>query len=393
MGGELRQLGIPVIYFDAFANDYIDDPFLAIAGEIIALAKSKRVKEDKRKSLTTTAVKIGKMLTVSAVKVGVKAATLGTISSDDLTEVGQAITSGVADEVSEASEAIVTDMLRGAEERKSAVAEFRRELTGLPGLLADDGVENPRLVVIVDDLDRCTPLFALRLLERMKHFFSVPNVHFVLGVYVDQLLCSIRAAYGAGINAEIYLQKFINLSMPLVDTYEYPSESNKQKYIGYLTKSFGFDSTLYRTVELIEQHLSFYARRAGLSLRSIEKIYTNIAIVLAARRDEEVLIPPILTGLAILKTMHPALYAKAKQGELRWTSVQDSLCFNQAPEEQRQFEWWSQWWRYATDQSLPPADQSEFAKLLPYKMREIVTDRLQILPHVAITQIDRFSLT
>ena len=38
--GELRKQGFPVVYFDAYANDFFEDAFLAIAGEILALAKS-----------------------------------------------------------------------------------------------------------------------------------------------------------------------------------------------------------------------------------------------------------------------------------------------------------------------------------------------------------------
>jgi hypothetical protein len=33
--GELRKKNIPVIYFDAFANDHVDNAFLAIAAEVI----------------------------------------------------------------------------------------------------------------------------------------------------------------------------------------------------------------------------------------------------------------------------------------------------------------------------------------------------------------------
>ncbi len=36
--GELRKDGFPVVYFDAFQNDYLDDAFTAIASEIVAMA-------------------------------------------------------------------------------------------------------------------------------------------------------------------------------------------------------------------------------------------------------------------------------------------------------------------------------------------------------------------
>lgn len=40
--GELRKLEIPVIYFNAFRNDYFDDAFVAIIGEIINQAIKKQ---------------------------------------------------------------------------------------------------------------------------------------------------------------------------------------------------------------------------------------------------------------------------------------------------------------------------------------------------------------
>ena len=38
--GELRKAGYPVIYFDAFENDYIDDAFAALARELLELAEA-----------------------------------------------------------------------------------------------------------------------------------------------------------------------------------------------------------------------------------------------------------------------------------------------------------------------------------------------------------------
>jgi hypothetical protein len=45
--GELRKLGIPVIYFDAYASDYVDDAFLALAGEVMAPRYFKWVASDR----------------------------------------------------------------------------------------------------------------------------------------------------------------------------------------------------------------------------------------------------------------------------------------------------------------------------------------------------------
>mgnify|MGYP004689414597 CR=1 FL=1 len=44
-----------------------------------------------------------------------------------------------------------------------------------------------KLVVFVDELDRCNPIYAIKLLERIKHFFDHENIIFVFSVNVKEL--------------------------------------------------------------------------------------------------------------------------------------------------------------------------------------------------------------
>ena len=61
---------------------------------------------------------------------------------------------------------------------KSAVNEY------LNSLLLEKA---NRLVIFIDELDRCQPLFAVRLLERVKHYFDNPNITFVFSTNVEEL--------------------------------------------------------------------------------------------------------------------------------------------------------------------------------------------------------------
>ena len=74
--------------------------------------------------------------------------------------------------------------------------------------------EKKPLVFIVDELDRCKPEFAIRLIERIKHFFDIPKVVFILAVNKNQLEESINNFYGFSSTAN-YLEKFIDFSVML----------------------------------------------------------------------------------------------------------------------------------------------------------------------------------
>jgi predicted KAP-like P-loop ATPase len=189
--GELRKAGFPVVYFDAFASDYVDDAFLAIAGEIIALVEErKKAKTKIGKRLVESAVSTGKVLLRSGLKLGVKAATLGAIAAADLEEVA----GDFATEASTLADKYLGELLTKQKQQKETIQGFRDALAELPLLLSESSSEAGTasqipepLIFIIDELDRCRPTFALEILERVKHFFSVPNVHFVLGVHLDQV--------------------------------------------------------------------------------------------------------------------------------------------------------------------------------------------------------------
>src|SRR5712691_7424078 len=69
---ELGKQKLEVVYFDAYATDYLDDPFMSFSGEILALS-DRRLSEGKglveRREFKKSAVEVGKRLTGLAVKV------------------------------------------------------------------------------------------------------------------------------------------------------------------------------------------------------------------------------------------------------------------------------------------------------------------------------------
>jgi formylglycine-generating enzyme required for sulfatase activity len=68
-----------------------------------------------------------------------------------------------------------------------------------------------RLVVFVDDLDRCTPEKAIQVLEAIKLFLDVPGCIFVLGLDDEAIETAVRARYKGEVKAREYLEKIIQL--------------------------------------------------------------------------------------------------------------------------------------------------------------------------------------
>ena len=99
----------------------------------------------------------------------------------------------------------------GYQKARSAIRDFRTILQEMAISLAESN-ENRPLVVVINELDRCRPTYAAKLLEVAKHLFAVDNIVFVLAVNRDQLDHSIRGLYGSEFDAKGYLRRSSTLT-------------------------------------------------------------------------------------------------------------------------------------------------------------------------------------
>lgn len=80
-----------------------------------------------------------------------------------------------------------------------------------------------KLVIFIDELDRCKPTFAVEMLESIKHYFDDNRFIFVTSINKSQLIHTISRYYGDGFDSNLYLNKFfdINIQLPPADTRTY----------------------------------------------------------------------------------------------------------------------------------------------------------------------------
>lgn len=93
-------------------------------------------------------------------------------------------------------------------QRQRAMQDLKDCLKKMIKDCQDSGLR--KLVIIIDELDRCKPLFAIQTLEIVKHFLDVKDVVFIFAVDLEQLSHSIESVYGSGMDASGYLCKFFD---------------------------------------------------------------------------------------------------------------------------------------------------------------------------------------
>jgi len=201
----LENEGHAVIYIDAFESDYVGDPFSLIAGEIFGLIQSRAEKKKFLESATSVALAIAPTVLKAAIRGGGKAL-LGVADLDEkLKEGAEKIVENAEDPLGK----FLEERIKGYQDGKKSVAAFRKNLSKFAA------EKDKPFVVIIDELDRCRPEFAVSLLERIKHFFDVENVVFVLFMNKEQMHSAIKGVYGQATDAHTYLEKFLNFTFTL----------------------------------------------------------------------------------------------------------------------------------------------------------------------------------
>lgn len=213
----LSQQGYATGWINAFEQDYVEDAFLPLAATVLELCQGNRSRGEKVKA-GAGAVMRTLMPTVTKALINMAGRAVGLSGVAD--EFGEAVREA-AEEAAKDGAASVADTAASWVERRledwgrerATVAHFRRTLAEFAAEQYE--ATGKPVVIVIDELDRCRPEFAVRLVERIKHFFDVPHLVFVLLMNRDQLEKAIRGVYGSETDAATYLGKFLHLSLRL----------------------------------------------------------------------------------------------------------------------------------------------------------------------------------
>lgn len=303
-GAHSKELGgkAEVIYFDAFEHDYLDDPLVSLVSRLTSERAAKTWGAKAVSSIKKAAFPLAKLTT----RLGLAAATYGG------SEVVGALGDAVIGKLSDSADATIEQFWQAESGRIAAMQGFRDALVGLTNAKAKGG--NPqKIVFIVDELDRCRPDYALSLLEIIKHFFAVPNVHFVLGVNLEALGHSVNARYGAGLDGTKYLDKFVSLRMDLPFLAANPDAHLSEVYLQNFAKRFVASS---ETIEEAIVVLGLVLKRQNVTLRDVQRILSILALFPASFQRAPLGYRHLVVAAAYFRVLHPKSYALLRSKHL-----------------------------------------------------------------------------
>jgi KAP family P-loop domain len=310
MAGQLS--GALVIEHNAWASDFSEDPLMPVLKEFERAFKkdSRYASNDSIKAKATKFSKGGmKFLAKKAVGWGVQATGRAVLGSDIVNDIRETIAElkadhsegalddediGVSDEdldaftekaaegASDALDEHLKSMSAMHELERLQVKAFHKRLEDLTGAFKAEQGHNAKkypVVVIIDELDRCRPTYAIEMLERIKHLFSVKDIVFVLGIAREQLQHSIKAVYGSSFNAHGYLHRFIDLDYRL-------EPRLTEDYLALAFKKLGGNDDSLPSIA--RQELVIFAKIFQLSVRDIEQVLARFAILAGAYGRTEI---------------------------------------------------------------------------------------------------------
>lgn len=222
---DLKSKGHLVASVNAWKDDHADDPFVAILAAIDEAIKPYIKSSSALAKGWKAAKKNAGPIVVRSVTGFAKTLVKNRIGQDlndliDIEGINEGVKSSIENTAKNASADIEKIFDNAAEKlisdfsgRNKAADSFRKKLTEALEKLKNE--KDLPLFVLIDELDRCRPSYAVALLERVKHLFDVPNIVFVFATNSNQLQHAIAGAYGPSFDGYRYLKRFFERTYTL----------------------------------------------------------------------------------------------------------------------------------------------------------------------------------
>jgi hypothetical protein len=303
----LINKGFRTMYFNAWENDFEMEPLVAMLGELKKLIG--KADNTSFKSLLEKGATISKRVLPSVAKTLSKRY-LGEDFADIISNSAEAATDIFEDEVNEYIN------------KKDNLLAFKKELENY---VEENNNGNP-IVFIIDELDRCRPDYAVEVLEKVKHFFNVPGIIFILSIDKEQLSYAIQGYYGSDkIDTDEYLRRFIDIEYQLPD-------ADAKTYAKYLFDYYSFGDYFNKRVSGGDDEEGFRILSENIcnvfhyTPRQQDKLFSFTRIVLRSiHSNTKTSSPDLILLLIHLKLFNTNLYEQIKDKKITTQQLVDEF--------------------------------------------------------------------
>lgn len=183
-----------IVKYDAWANTFYDDPLIAILSCIVdGVDKKLHIFMQSKEKVKSIAKK------------GVD--TLAKISPK--IEKFQDVTKGIKEIISTFNNPIDSEKFENFKSYQKILKETKDVLNKITQK-GENRERQTKLIILVDEIDRCLPDEQLKILERMHHLFDIKNCAVVVAMNQDCIAKTVKTVYG--IDGYEYLRKFFDFT-------------------------------------------------------------------------------------------------------------------------------------------------------------------------------------
>ncbi|EQB2601808.1 KAP family P-loop NTPase fold protein [Aeromonas salmonicida] len=266
---ELRQ-HYPTVYIDAWQQDFSDDPLLTVISSIIEQLRdatgNKLAVPDGIKSKLLGLLKTGgKLVLKSAIK---KAG----LEDGDFSLEG------------EDADKLVDTLCSNHKERYESIQYLKKEIRqwveGAVGL--SEGKLDYPAFILIDELDRCRPSYAVEMLETIKHIFDISGVVFVLATDTEQLQHAVKSMYGEGFDGKKYFERFFDSQRTLKKGPREQMASSRLALYGddiWLPTGIALYPKLSK--EQVAKVIAEISNAFGMSVRDMNRLISNLVAIIS----------------------------------------------------------------------------------------------------------------
>ncbi len=295
-----------MIEVNAWSTDYFDDASLAIFGELTQqLTTQGLIDEPGKIGLSELKECFAKVIaTIPHV-----AGSLVNLTAEDVDGIIAALTTDAK------------KRLDVYEKQLSSVKEFRSKLKAVAQAIRNK-TDKP-LIVLIDELDRCRPTYAIRFMEVVKHLLAVDNMVYVFAMNRSELAHAVSGCYGPEFDGDGYLRRFfdVDFKLPLPP---------RRSFIGSILDELGLMSLMpdQDARKKARRLLHAFLAVDAIGLRQVQQALYRFRMALEFARLDTARFPNYVEEFCvalILRVYNPSMLGQFLRGENSDKEMVESL--------------------------------------------------------------------